>query len=175
MDMDGIELEARFDQAQINDAVNRIAGAISRDHADHVPVLVGVLKGCFVFLADLVRALSIPCEVDFIRARSYGSGTRTSGAIEITKDIETDLTGRHVVVVEDIEDTGLTMGVVVDRIRSAHPATVSRCALLVREGFDGQLPDYFGMEVGPGFVVGYGIDYAERFRGLPDIHAVKGT
>jgi hypoxanthine phosphoribosyltransferase len=175
MDMHGIDLEARFTQAEIMDAVNRIAAAISRDHADQVPVLVGVLKGCFVFLADLVRALSIPCEVDFIRARSYGSGTRSTGAIEITKDIETDLTGRHVVVVEDIEDTGLTMDVVVDRIRSAHPATVSRCALLVREGFDGELPDYFGMEVGPGFVVGYGIDYAERFRGLPDIHAVKGT
>lgn len=175
MDPDAVELEARFTTDEIAEAVRRIAAEISRDHEGQVPLLVGVLKGCFVFLADLVRELTVPCEVDFIRARSYGRGTTSSGAIEITKDVETDLTGRHVVVVEDIEDTGLTMDVVVDRIRSGHPASVRRCALLVREGIGGTLPDYLGMEVGPGFVVGYGIDYAERFRELTDIHAVRGT
>ena len=114
--------------------------------------------------------MPIEVEVDFVRARSYGTGTQSSGAVEITKDIETDLSGRHVVVVEDIQDTGLTMDVVVDRIRAGHPARVRRCALLVREG--STPPDYAGLTVGPGFVVGYGIDYAERYRGLRDIRAL---
>lgn len=169
--MDG--LEPRFDADEIAAAVRRIAGEISRDLAGETPLLVGILKGCFVFLADLARELTIPFEVDFVRARSYGRGTSSSGAVEITKDVETDLTGRHVVVVEDIEDTGLTMQVVVERIKAGRPASIHRCALLVREGTP--RPDYLGFEVGRGFVVGYGIDYAEQYRGLPDIRAIKGT
>lgn len=171
--IDDSRLEPRFSPAEIQSAVQRIAAEMSRDHSGQTPVLVGVLKGCFVFLADLVRELTVPCEVDFIRARSYGRSTTSSGSVEITKDIETDLTGRHVVVVEDIEDTGRTMAVVVDRIHSAGAASVRRCALLVRQGT--APPDYYGMEVGPGFVVGYGIDYAERHRGRPDIQAIAGT
>ncbi|MDP8959879.1 MAG: hypoxanthine phosphoribosyltransferase, partial [Actinomycetota bacterium] len=126
----------------------------------------------FVFLADLVRELDIPFEVDFVRARSYGKGTRSSGAVEITKDVETNLSGRHVVVVEDIADTGLTMEVVVERIRAGHPASVRRCALLVREGNCSVPVEYGGLAVGEGFVVGYGIDYAESYRGLRDIQAL---
>lgn len=168
-----LELEPRFGREEIAAAVGRVAAAIAADHPDTRPLLVGILKGSFVFLADLVRALTIPVEVDFVRARSYGKGTTSSGAVEITKDLESDLTGRHVVVVEDIEDTGLTMDVVVRRIEAGHPASVKRCALLVREG--SEPPDYYGMWVGPGFVVGYGIDYAERFRELPEIYAIKGT
>lgn len=175
MDVDTVELEPRFSQEDVAAAVARLAEEISADYDGEVPLLVGILKGCFVFLSDLVRAMAVPCEVDFIRARSYGRSTVSSGAVEITKDIETDLSGRHVVVVEDIEDTGLTMDVVVERIRAGHPASVRRCALLVREGTDGTPPDYLGMEVGPGFVVGYGIDYAERFRELKDIRAIRGT
>lgn len=171
--IDDSKLEPRFTPQDIAAAVQRIAAEISQDHAGTTPVLVGVLKGCFVFLADLVREITVPCEIDFIRARSYGRSTTSSGSVEITKDIETDMTGRHVIVVEDIEDTGRTMSVVVDRIRSAGAASVRRCALLVREGT--QHPDYFGMEVGPGFVVGYGIDYAERHRGRRDIRAIAGT
>ncbi len=167
------ELELRFTREEIDEAVRRIGAEISADHGDSVPLLVGILKGSFVFLADLVRALTIPVEVDFVRARSYGRGTTSSGAVEITKDLETDLRGRDVVVIEDIEDTGLTMDVVVERIRAGRPASVKRCALLVREG--SEPPDYLGMWVGPGFVVGYGIDYAERYRELPDIYAIRGT
>ena len=172
-DVDDSELLPRFSEEEVRDAVRRIAAEISRDYAGERPLFVGVLKGCFVFLADLVRELTIPCEVDFVRARSYGRSTESSGSVEITKDLETDLHGRHVIVVEDIEDTGLTMDVVVDRIRSGKPTSVRRCALLVREGTPP--PDYVGMEVGRGFVVGYGIDYAERHRERRDIRAIPGT
>ena len=168
-----LELELRFTRDEIAEAVSRIAAEISSDYGDARPLMVGILKGSFVFLADLLRCLTIAVEVDFVRARSYGKGTTSSGAVEITKDLETDLTGRHVVVVEDIEDTGLTMDVVVQRIKAGNPASVKRCALLVREG--SEPPDYYGMWVAPGFVVGYGIDYAERFRELADIYAIKGT
>lgn len=168
-----IELEPRFSEAEIRTTVRRMAAEISADF-DQPILLVGILKGSFVFLADLCRELTIPFEVDFIRARSYGAGTTSSGAVEITKDVETDLTDRHVLVVEDIADTGLTMDVVVDRIKAGHPASIRRCALLVREGSP-SAPDYVGMQVGPGFVVGYGIDYAERYRGLKDIRSIKGT
>jgi hypoxanthine phosphoribosyltransferase len=170
---DQVRFEARFSEPHIVAAVRRIAGEISRDHVGVDLLLVGVLKGCFVFLADLVRELTVACEVDFVRAKSYGSGTSSSGSVEITKDIETDIAGRHVVVVEDIEDTGLTMDVVVKRIQAGRPASVRRCALLVREGT--APPDYVGMAVGPGFVVGYGIDYAEHHRGLRDIRSIAGT
>jgi hypoxanthine phosphoribosyltransferase len=165
-----VELQPRFTEAEIRAAVRRIAADISNAYRGSCPLLVGVLKGSFVFLADLVRELEIPCEIDFVRARSYGAGTRSPGTVEIVKDVETDLRGRHVIVVEDIADTGLTMQVVVERIKAGGPASVKRCALLVREGCTP--PDYAGLSVGPGFVVGYGIDYAERYRSLRDIRAL---
>ncbi|MBT5775722.1 MAG: hypoxanthine phosphoribosyltransferase [Dehalococcoidia bacterium] len=166
----GVELETRFSETEIGAAVARVAGEISRDYAGETPVLVGVLKGSFVFLADLVRALSIPCEVDFIRARSYGAGQTSSGSVEITKDLDGDVAGRHVLVIEDIADTGLTMRAVAEHIEAAGPASVRCCALLVREGCDD--PEYAGLRIGPGFVVGYGIDFAERYRELRDIRVV---
>ncbi len=168
-----MELEPRFSADDIADAVERIAGEISRDHPDGDLLLVGILTGSFVFIADLVRSLSVEAEVDFIRARSYGRTMRSSGAVEITKDIETDVTGRDVVIVEDILDTGLTLDFVKKRIEAGHAARVQTCALLVREGSEPS--DYMGLWTPPGFVVGYGIDYAERYRGLPDIYAIKGT
>jgi hypoxanthine phosphoribosyltransferase len=168
-----MELEPRFTAEEIRSAVERIAREISEDYRGRRPLLIGVLKGSFVFLADLIRALSIPSEVDFVRARSYGAERKSSGAVQITKDVEADLQGRDVIVVEDIADTGLTMDVVVDRIRAGKPASVKRCALLVRE--DCKLPDYTGFRVGPGFVVGYGIDYDEQHRGLSDIRAIRDS
>lgn len=168
-----MELEARFSEAEIHAAVQRMARQISEDLRGERPLVVGILKGCLVFLADLLRELEIPFELDFVRARSYGAGTKSAGAVEITKDVETNLEGRHVLVVEDIADTGLTMDVVVERIKAGRPASVRRCALLVREGCEP--PEYMGMTVGPGFVVGYGIDYAEEYRGLRDIWAIPGT
>ena len=160
----------RFSEEEIRGAVRRVAGEISETYRDACPLLVGVLKGSFVFLADLVRELRIPCEVDFVRARSYGSGTKSAGAVEMLRDVEADVRGRHVVVVEDIADSGLTLDIVVARIRTREPASVCRCALLVREGC--HRPEFVGFTIGKGFVVGYGIDYAERYRGLRDIRVL---
>jgi hypoxanthine phosphoribosyltransferase len=165
-----MKLEPRFSEEQIQQAVKRIAGEISQTYGDGCPVLIGVLKGSFVFLADLVRELTIPFEVDFVLARSYGLGTRSTGKVEILKDIESNVRGRHVVVIEDIADTGLTLQAVVGRIEARGPASVRRCALLVREGHPSL--DFAGWSVGPGFVVGYGIDYAEQYRGLRDIRTL---
>jgi len=133
-----------------------VAAEISANHPTETPLMVGILTGSFVFLADLVRELTIPVEIDFIRARSYGSGTESTGAVEITKDIEHDVTGRIVIIVEDILDTGLTLRFVSDRIRAGNPGTIETCALLVREGATPS--DYMGLWIPQGFVVGYGID-----------------
>jgi len=168
-----MELEPRFSTEEIASAVQRVAHEISTDYADQTLLMVGILTGSFIFLADLVRAMTIPVEIDFIRARSYGKGTVSSGAVEITKDIEHDVTGRTVILVEDILDTGLTLDFVGGRVRAGNPAEVKTCSLLVREGSTPS--DYMGLWIPQGFVVGYGIDYAEQYRGLPDIKSVPGT
>lgn len=160
-------MQPRFSEEEIRATVRRLAREISEAYRDERPLLVGVLKGSFVFLADLVRELTIPFEVDFLHARSYGTGMTSAGRVEIVKDVETDLRGRHVVVVEDIVDTGLTMAAVLARIAASAPASVKRCALPVREGYPP--PEFAGFRIGPGFVVGYGIDHAEQYRGLRDI------
>jgi hypoxanthine phosphoribosyltransferase len=165
-----MKLERRFTESQIQQTVRRIAHEISDAYADVCPLLVGVLKGSFVFLADLVRELTIDFEVDFILARSYGLRTSSSGRVEILKDVESNVCGRHVLVIEDIADTGLTFDTVVARIEAGGPASVRRCALLVREGHPPV--DFAGLSAGIGFVVGYGIDYAERYRGLRDIRVL---
>ena len=165
-----MQLEPKFQETQIRDTVRRLAGEISDAYRGECLVLVGVLKGAFVFLADLVRELTVPFEIDFIRARSYGLAAHSSGQVQIVQDIEIDVRDRHVLVVEDIADTGLTLNAVVERIRAASPASVKRCALLVRR--DCPVPDFFGLTVAAGFVVGYGLDYAEQYRGLRDIYAL---
>ncbi len=165
-----MKLEPTFTESQIQQAVRRIARELSDAYADVCPLLVGVLKGSFVFLADLVRELTIPFEVDFVLARSYGLATKSAGKVEILKEVESNLRGRHVVVVEDIADTGLTLDAIVSRIEAGGPASVRRCALLVRQGH--RPIDFAGLAVGSGFVVGYGLDYAERYRGLRDIRTL---
>jgi len=162
-----MKLEPRFTEDEIQQAVRRIAREVSDAYREVCPLLVGVLKGSFVFLADLVRELTIPFEVDFVLARSYGLGTRSAGKVEILKEVESDVRDRHVVVVEDIADTGLTLDAVVARIEAGGAASVRRCALLVRQGHP--RVDFTGFPVGSGFMVGYGLDYAERYRGLRDI------
>jgi hypoxanthine phosphoribosyltransferase len=165
-----MRLEPKFTEDQIQRAVRRIARRMSDAYRDLCPILIGVLKGSFVFLADLVRELTIPFEVDFVLARSYGLGTRSSGKVEILKEVESNVPSRHVVVIEDIADTGLTLDAVVERIQAGGPASVRRCALLVRQGHPRL--DFAGLPVAPGFVVGFGIDYVEQYRGLRDIRTV---
>jgi hypoxanthine phosphoribosyltransferase len=168
--MDLIDLYTADDIAS---AVSSIGSKIAVDYADKNPLFVGVLTGSFVFVADLIRAAAIPSQVDFIRARSYGTSMESSGAVEITKDIEHDVFNRHVILVEDILDTGLTLNFVSDRIAVGKPASIAACALLTRAGQP--KPEYWGIEVPPGFVVGYGIDYAEQYRWLTSIRTVAGT
>ncbi|MHC5010676.1 MAG: phosphoribosyltransferase [Planctomycetota bacterium] len=168
-----MDTDPLFGADEIRATVRRIAADIRSDLGDVRPLLVGVLNGAFVFLSDLIRELGVPLEVDFVRARSYGKSMTSSGKVEITKDLEADPAGRHVIVVEDIADTGLTLDAVVAYIESLGPASVRRCALLVREGCPA--PDYPGFTIGEGFVVGYGIDHAEAYRHLVDIRIVRGS
>jgi hypoxanthine phosphoribosyltransferase len=154
--------------------VKDLAIQISRDYAGNDLLLVGVLKGAFVFLADLMRALEIPVQVEFVRLASYGTGTASAGRVCMILDLAVSIAGRHVLIVEDVLDTGLTLGVLLERLRARQPASLKLCVLLnkrVKRVYE-IIPDYTGFEVPDGFVVGYGIDYAERYRHLPAIYAL---
>ncbi len=160
-------------QSDIAAKVAELAKQLSRDFAGKNPLLVGVLKGAWVFLADLARAMEIPHEIDFLAVSSYGKSTRT-GAFRLLKDVSADVEGRHVVVVEDICDTGLSLRAVRDIIGQRSPASVSLCVLLdkpSRRRVPLQ-PEYVGFTIPDVFVVGYGLDYAERYRYLPYVAAL---
>ena len=149
--------------------VTELARQISTDYAGQHPLLVGVLKGAFVFMADLVRRLTIPIECDFVRLSSYGSSTTTSGQVTLLVDLKTPIEARHVLVVEDIVDTGLSQAWLFDDLIRRRPATLRLCALLDKPSRRrASVPiDYLGFTVPNRFVVGYGIDWDERFRELP--------
>jgi len=156
---------------QIAGAVNRLASELNRDYRGKNPLLIGILKGSFVFMADLVRRLDMPLEVDFVRLSSYGSGTESSGKIRISGKLDLPVEGRHVVVVEDIIDTGLTTAYLLRRIKRNKPASAALCALTEkpsRRKVDVKI-DYLGFSVPDKFIVGYGIDWDEKYRNLPDI------
>jgi len=136
-----------------------------------------VLKGAFMFMSDLARAISLPVEFDFMAVSSYGSATKTSGVVRIVKDLDLDLSGRHVIIVEDIVDSGLTLQYLRRNLLARNPSDVEVCALLVREGLQRHDPDlrYVGFRIPPAFVVGYGLDVGERYRNLPSIHTYQGS
>ena len=156
--------------------VRELGEAITADYADRPPLLVGVLKGAFMFMADLSRAIRLPVEADFMAVASYGTATKTSGVVRIVKDLDADLTGRHVVIVEDIVDSGLTLSYLRRNLVARNPASLEVCALLVKEGLQRADPDlrYVGFRIPPDFVVGYGLDVAERYRNLRRIHVYRG-
>lgn len=156
---------------EIRTRVAELGAQIAEDHRGRRPLLVGVLKGAFVFMADLARAIDGPVEVDFMAVASYGSATRSSGVVRIVKDLDVDLTGRDVIIVEDIIDSGLTLAYLRKNLLARHPASVEVCALLVREGLQKTALDlrYVGFTIPPDFVVGYGLDVRERYRNLPYI------
>jgi hypoxanthine phosphoribosyltransferase len=165
------ELIPVLTQNDIDTLVAAMARRISSDYQDRDLVLIGVLKGAFVFISDLVRQLSIPVKIDFIRVLSYGSGHSSSGNIQLTKDIETDIKNKDVLIIEDIVDTGLTLKYLIDYLKTYHPKTVRACTLLdkhERREVDVKI-DYIGHTVTEGFLVGYGLDYDEDFRYLPGI------
>ncbi len=163
-----------LDQTAIARRVRELGARLSQDYRGLEPVLVGVLKGAFIFLADLVRALEFPVEVDFVRLASYGAGTQSSGEVRITKDVETPLTGRHVLIVEDIVDAGLTLEALRRHLAARQPASLKICCFIdKRERRQVEVPlDYVGFIVPKGFLVGYGLDCGEKFRTLPEVYAL---
>ncbi len=158
-------------EAQIRTRVVELGAEITRDYAGKEPLLICVLKGAFVFLADLARAVDLPVEFDFMAVSSYGNSTKTSGVVRIVKDLDIDLAGRDVIVVEDIIDSGLTLSYLRKNLLSRSPASLEVCALLVRAGRQAADADlrYVGFEIPPDFVIGYGLDVAEKYRNLPYI------
>jgi hypoxanthine phosphoribosyltransferase len=146
---------------------------ITRDYAGRRPLFVGVLKGAFMFMSDLARAVDLPVEFDFMAVSSYGSATKTSGVVRIVKDLDLDLTDRHVLLVEDIVDSGLTLHYLLKNLLARGPASLEVCALILKEGIQKVEPDlrYVGFRIPNEFVVGYGLDAAEQFRNLASIHA----
>ena len=173
----GERLLLLYSEDVIRRRVADLAAAIRGGAGRNELVLVGILKGAFVFLADLVRALAVPLKVDFVRVASYGERMESAGRVAITKDVELDLAGRDVVVVEDILDSGLTAQVVLNHLRHRGPRIVRLCALVdKRERRRVSVePDYVGFVLDRGFIVGYGIDYAERYRQLPAIYTLEGA
>jgi hypoxanthine phosphoribosyltransferase len=151
---------------------------IAADYAHRDPLLVGVLKGAFVFMADLVRAIDAPVEIDFMAVASYGSATRTSGVVRIVKDLDLDLTDRHVLLVEDIIDSGLTLAYLRKTLAARGPSSLEVCALLVRDAtlrVDASTLKYVGFRIPDEWVIGYGLDAGQRWRNLPDVRVWKGA
>ena len=162
--------------------VAELAAELDRDYTGRDLLLVGVLKGAVMIMADLARAMRLPVEMDWMAVSSYGSGTRSSGVVRIQKDLDTDISGRHVLVVEDIVDSGLTLSWLVGNLRSRQPASLRLCVLLRKPAAALMDVDvaYIGFDIANEFVVGYGLDYAERYRNLPFIgtlapHVYGGT
>lgn len=162
-------------QDEIRERVKRLAEHISNDYGQNGLIILGVLKGAFVFLADLVREMSIPVRIEFIQVASYGAGTETSGEVKLIKGLEINLEDRHVLVVEDIIDSGLTIAYLVDHLEKMRPKSVRVCAFIDKRGRrEVDIPiHYVGHSVNSGFLVGYGLDYDERYRGLPGVYHLK--
>ncbi len=157
--------------------ITELGKEIAADYEGKTPLLVAVLKGAFIFMADLARSIDVPVEVDFMAVSSYGASTRSSGVVRIVKDLDIDLADRHVIIVEDIIDSGLTLRYLRKTLRARQPASLEVCALFVREGNQEADVDlrYVGFRIPPAFVIGYGLDVAERYRNLPDIRNYLGA
>ena len=157
--------------------IRALGREITADYAGRAPLLVGVLKGAFMFMSDLARAIDLPVEFDFMAVSSYGHSTRSSGVVRIVKDLDLDLADRDVIIVEDIIDSGLTLNYLRRNLLARNPASLEVCALLVRENhrMDGSILRYEGFRVPSDFLVGYGLDVNERFRNLSDIRVVASA
>ncbi len=173
--MDKMDKEILFSRDAIGQRVQEIAGQISSDYQGRELIVIGVLKGAFIFMADLIRALAIPCKVDFVRVASYGAGQESAGKVVLTKDIETSIKGRDILIVEDIVDTGLTLTYLVKWLLERNPHSLKVCAFLDKRKrrkvfFEA---DYVGFTIDDGFVVGYGLDFNEQARFLPEVYILK--
>ena len=164
-----------FTEQELKDRVAEIAAQIDRDYAGKEPMLISVLRGSFIFMADLVRSITLPCTVDFMAVSSYGAGTTSSGQVKITKDLSESIEGRDIIVVEDILDSGNTLSYLFQLLQARHPASIRLCTLLDKPSSRVKpiQADYVGFPVEDLFVVGYGLDYAEKYRNLPYIGILK--
>ena len=167
--------EVLFSEEQLKNRVNEIARQIEQDYAGKEIMLISVLRGSFIFMADLCRAIHLPCTIDFMSVSSYGKGTKSSGQVQITKDLSEDITGRHLIVVEDILDSGNTLSYLLSILQHRHPASVRLCTLLDKPERRVKPVEvhYSGFTIPDAFVVGYGLDYAEKYRNLPYIGILK--
>jgi hypoxanthine phosphoribosyltransferase len=156
---------------QLRQRITELAAQIDGDYADRELLLIGVLKGAVMVMADLARAMHLPVQMDWMAISSYGSGTKSSGVVRILKDLDTDISGKHVLVVEDIVDSGLTLSWLIGNLRSRGPASVQVCVLLRKPTSARMDVDvaYTGFDIDDSFVIGYGLDYAEQYRNLPFI------
>ncbi len=172
---DGEIEKVLIDEAQIAAKIEELAATLTADYADRELLLVGVLKGAVMFMSDLARALQRPTQLDFMAVSSYGSSTSSSGIVRILKDLDRDISGRHVLVVEDIIDSGLTLSWLLRNLRSRGPESLEVCTLLRKpEAVKVRVAvKYVGFDIPNEFVVGYGLDYAERYRDLPYIGLLK--
>ena len=162
-------------EQEIKEIVQKMADEISRDYAEKMPLIIGVLKGSVVFMTDLMRAMTIDCEIDFMVASSYGKGTKTTGSVKIRKDLDTDIAGRDVIIVEDILDSGVTLSNLIQLLKTRNPKSL-KLAVFLDKPERRQAPveyDYLGTVVPDEFIVGYGLDYAEKYRNLPYIGTLK--
>lgn len=173
--MEKFNLKLLYSEEEINRRVREMAWQISSDYNGRNPLCIGILKGVFIFMADLVRNLAWPVQIDFVRLASYGSATESCGLINITKDVELPVTGKDILIVEDIVDTGLSLNFLKQRLLQAAPASLRICVLIDKWGRREQEVglDYVGFSLGKGFLVGYGLDCAEKFRTLPAIYEVE--
>jgi hypoxanthine phosphoribosyltransferase len=162
---------------EIQKRVKELGAQITEEYRGKHLVLVGVLKGSFVFLADLARAIDLPLRIEFLGVRSYGEGTTSSGVVQITQDLSRPIEGEDIILVEDIVDTGLTIAHLLDLFRTRHPSSTKVCALLHKPARTRiQVPvDYLGFTIEDKFVVGYGLDWAEKYRNLPSISVVEAA
>jgi len=169
------QLKVLINHEEIDEAITRLARAIRRDYQGKQPLLIGVLKGSFVFMADLIRQLDLPLEIDFVKLSSYGAGKETSGKVEVVQGLKTPVKGRDVLVIEDIVDTGITISFLLDYLGKKKPASLKLCALTDKPSRRQSLVfiNYLGFTLPDRFVVGYGLDFNERFRNLPDIYFIE--
>ena len=164
-----------FTEEALRTRVAELAAQIDRDYAGREPMFISVLRGSFIFMADLCRAIRLPCTLDFMAVSSYGKGTSSSGQVQITKDLSEDISGRHIIVVEDILDSGNTLSYLLKILQHRHPASIRLCTLLDKPERRVKPVElhYCGFTIPDAFVVGYGLDYAERYRNLPYIGILK--
>jgi hypoxanthine phosphoribosyltransferase len=171
------DVKVLFTTEQIQARVREMGQQIGRDYGDSYPLLVAVLRGAFVMMADLSRAIPVHHEVDFLQARSYGSGTTSSGQVSLLQDVRSDIKGRHVLLVEGVVDSGLTLNVLMDTLKKREPASI-RVATLLDKAPCRKVPvplEYVGFQIGDEFVIGYGMDVAEKYRNLPFVGVYTGA